>query len=450
MSAIATLKAMLGLDSSQYLREMDAATRKARGFESDFKRVTGNINSALGALGMGLSFAGIIGGIKSVLSWADNLSEAASQVGMLTGEMAALNQVALQNGVNLNDVSRFVSKLQNNILDAATGNEKLAKSFADVGLDASKLNGMLPVDQLRAVMQAAVESGRPLTALSEIVGDKLGPSFVNLATALQSTDFSGVNSGLGQAADNAGKLNDRIALGLEKIKQFAVEGGVALAGMFDSAARFWTGFFEKFSEGKGIKESIFAGRELQSEGEQSDLNASAESRIRAIKQQQERAVANKAREADIVAEKAQAEITKDNVSAAAAKKRELEAADAENARAGSASRAADRAETEAIEGGLRDARKSASEKLERAGLDESGRDAPEISLEPRGLGIRRTELERIGGSIGGGARSDLVGQSKQQLDEIKKLVTLIRSVDQALASINRYVENNAPMQEGSE
>lgn len=212
--AIATLKAVLGLDALPYRREMDAATARARGFERDFKSMAGTLKGALSAVGVGFSVAGIASSIRAVMAWGDELSQAAGRLGATTAQMVALNRVALQNGVTTEKLVEFLSKLQNATLDAASGNERLRKSFKELGLDADRVVQLPMADQMLVISRAVVSSGRALTGLSDIVGDRLGPAFANLAKAI-------AESGIGQIAEESSAATDAVAVLSNKVNELA-------------------------------------------------------------------------------------------------------------------------------------------------------------------------------------------------------------------------------------
>lgn len=194
MSAIATLKALLGLDTTQFKAGMKDAEDKA----GKLQKTLANVGKAMaGAFTVGA----VVKVVGSLADYADNLSEAADNAGVLTAEMAGLNEVATQTGLNVDEVRRILSKLDIASTGAAEGNDELRKKFDKLGLSVADLVGMGPAQQLEAVAKAALAAENPVAALADVFGEKMGPRMIGF---LQEIAKNGIPD-IGEAA--AAELN---------------------------------------------------------------------------------------------------------------------------------------------------------------------------------------------------------------------------------------------------
>jgi hypothetical protein len=212
MSAIATLKAVLGLDSGPF----KAGTRDAEGYA---KRFGTTLSSVGRTLGFAFSAAAVISMGRAFVKWAGDLSEAAQNLGILTSDMMAFNAVALQGGLDIDQMQRLLAKLKNNVYDAAKGSETANKAFEAMGLSARDLAGLSLDEQLKAVAKAAFATGTPLTILTELFGVRVGPKAVAVLRDIAENGLPAVDEAAGRTADAVERMTDRINSGLESSRQ---------------------------------------------------------------------------------------------------------------------------------------------------------------------------------------------------------------------------------------
>lgn len=230
MAAIATLKALLSLDNKAFKAGMRESTGLTKGFQSAMAQVGRT-------LGVAFSAAAIVQGAKAIASWAGNISEAAQNAGIATEVMMGLNRVAIQNGLELGDVSKLLAKVANTTASAARGEDEYAKKLRTVGLSYEKLITLNPAEQLQEVARAAVASGMPLEALAEIFEERLGPRAVSMLKDIAQNGLPAVSKAAGDAADSAEKLGDMFARVFDSVKTTALSvGGWLHEGMADAVA----------------------------------------------------------------------------------------------------------------------------------------------------------------------------------------------------------------------
>ncbi len=226
MGAVAELKAMLGLDPARYNAGMKSAKKSTSAFQDGLAKVTSMIGGAFSA-GAAIAFA------KNVFEWGSTLSETAQKAGVLTSEMAALNKVALQNGMDVKQAANMLAKMQTKLGDAIENGGEAEKAFTNIGLSLEDMAKLDPADMLQAVARAAVESGDPLNALADIIGERLGPTAVATFRDLAENGLGALDDALGETADKAEELGDKFAAMLEGLKSTSLKVGNSIAGFFN-------------------------------------------------------------------------------------------------------------------------------------------------------------------------------------------------------------------------
>lgn len=221
MSAIAKLQAMLGMDSKEFKAGMKSATKDAGSFQAHIGKIGASIGAAF-------SVGAIVSAGKSLATWASDVSEAAQNAGVLTSEMMALNEVALQGGIGIDEMRRMLSVLQVELGKAADGEEASRAKFEELGLSIMELSALDPAQMMQAVAKAAVETGEPLTALADIFGTKLGPKALSALELLANEGLPNVSLAAADAADDLEELGDKWAVITDKMKRATLSFAVGL------------------------------------------------------------------------------------------------------------------------------------------------------------------------------------------------------------------------------
>lgn len=189
-----------------------------------FNRSISTAGAALGALGVGLSVAGFVGAIKSVIDYADKLNDLSKQTGIAVETLGGLGYAAKTAGVDLDSVASGTVKLSRAMADAAGGNQQLSKLFADMGVGIKDATGSLvPLEKVLgdvATKFASYQDGPAKAALATQLFGKAGAALIPLlneggeklqAMVREYQEYAGVTTETAQRAD---AFNDT----LEKIK----------------------------------------------------------------------------------------------------------------------------------------------------------------------------------------------------------------------------------------
>ncbi len=115
----------------------DEATTSVTGFGSALNKVT----SLLGAFGIYLSAAALVGFAKNVVSSVGGLGELAEQLGISTDALQAYRFAAMQSSVGSEQFETTIKKLTQNIGDAAQNSDSAIKAFQNMGIGVLDMSG---------------------------------------------------------------------------------------------------------------------------------------------------------------------------------------------------------------------------------------------------------------------------------------------------------------------
>jgi hypothetical protein len=230
----AVLQAILGLKTGPFRAGIQDAKGQALGLQK-------TLSSVGQTIGIAFSAAGAMMAARSIATWASGISEAAQNVGILSSEMLALNGIAEQNGLKVDDLAKMLAKLQTQQMDAAKGSKTARDAFAGLGLELDAVMRLDPVELMRAVAKAAMETGTPVSALADIFGDRLGPRAVAALRQISEDGLGPLNADLGEAVDQVERLDDRMTALASTIKGNLATSLNWLIDAFGTASDFWGG-----------------------------------------------------------------------------------------------------------------------------------------------------------------------------------------------------------------
>lgn len=188
---------------------------KTGSFETDIKRAERTTESAMGGIASRASAAGAVLGtalvagaaaaavaLKGAIDRADELSKAASKIGVDIGALSGLSFAAELADVSLNQLQGGITKLIRAQESAASGQGDLASLFATLGVSATDASGKLrAADEvlldLADVFQA-LPDGAEKTALAVDLFGRSGASLIPL--------LNEGSSGIREMTDEAARL----------------------------------------------------------------------------------------------------------------------------------------------------------------------------------------------------------------------------------------------------
>jgi hypothetical protein len=162
------------------IAKFEAAMTRA---ESITKNVTGGINQhvgtvhrTLGALGVGLTFAGLVAFTKSVIDSGDALDELSQKTGVTVEALAGLKYAFEKDGVQVEAMATGMKKLSQNMVAAGDATSKQGRIFAAMGVDISK--GIQPALEQIADRFRSLPDGPTKAALAVELFGKAGMDMI--------------------------------------------------------------------------------------------------------------------------------------------------------------------------------------------------------------------------------------------------------------------------------
>lgn len=135
-AVIGALRVNLGIDSAQFQNGLKSAQTGAERFAARLK--TAMLAAAAAA---GAALAGIAASVKSTIDTMDDMSKAASKIGIPIEELSKLAYAADLSGVSMQGLQTAVGRLSRNMADAASGTGEGAKAFAKLGISVKGADG---------------------------------------------------------------------------------------------------------------------------------------------------------------------------------------------------------------------------------------------------------------------------------------------------------------------
>ena len=148
----------------------------------DLGNAARSLNGLLGGLGVAVSAAGLASMVKSSLDSADSLSKLSQRVGITVESLSTLIPAADLSGVSAEKFEGGLRKLATRMLEAATGSEEAARSFAAIGVAVRNQDGTLrATDQVLLDLAdrfKAMPDGAEKTALAVELFGKSGADLI--------------------------------------------------------------------------------------------------------------------------------------------------------------------------------------------------------------------------------------------------------------------------------
>jgi hypothetical protein len=204
----------------------------------------GRVNGIAG--GIQAVFAGIAGGmvvrgIKSIIDFGSQMTDAAENIGVTVEELQAFEKAARAAGASSDTIKNALNRLadaQGAVVNDPDGS--VAKAFAKLGITAREVASADLPGLMRRVAEAynnAADKATAFNAISDLFGTRVAAR-MRAALGLIATDFEGLSKGIQLTSSQAKEL-DAVADGLEEVGNAAkVYLGGGLVKVFDGL-RFW-------------------------------------------------------------------------------------------------------------------------------------------------------------------------------------------------------------------
>jgi hypothetical protein len=199
---IAQLKAMIGMDSRQYVAG-------ARRVQSQTQRMRQSFRRIASAIGVTFSVAAIINFARHITQASSEVVHAARNVGILTGQMDMLDNIARETGNNTRELQNMIGRLEQKLWDAAKNGGSFADQLEKMNINIADMfgPGMDPAQRLEVFAREALSSADSAMILNET----FGRMSINARAALEQIAIGGrdVNLELGAVKDEIEALGTR-------------------------------------------------------------------------------------------------------------------------------------------------------------------------------------------------------------------------------------------------
>jgi hypothetical protein len=161
-----TIKTILEAETGNFRSEFARARSTIDQFHSRMATIGGAVaGSAI--------FTGLVSGFNSIRNSIDVLNDQAARLEMPVEEMQQLNAVATMAGASVEALAKAHNKTQLNALEAAAGNEALAKEFLALGINAKDFLNLSATDRILALsngFNTASDQGAAFSAIFKVMG----------------------------------------------------------------------------------------------------------------------------------------------------------------------------------------------------------------------------------------------------------------------------------------
>ena len=235
MSIIARLGVWLGLNSSEFVKGLDEATKKTKEFEKNqqkqlknAEKATADMMAMAGRAAAG--FAAVAFGIGQAFKHADDISDTAAALDLTVESLIALKGALQASGNSADNVTQLFSKLAVAQENAQTGNEGLRESFAKLGISGKDVDNLNLEDLFKRVATelSKVEDTTKRTAIAQELLGKAAKgtdwkAFVDQYKSFADPDLSRSVAENAKAWDNIEKAMKNISLLIQSmIQPFAI------------------------------------------------------------------------------------------------------------------------------------------------------------------------------------------------------------------------------------
>jgi hypothetical protein len=207
MAAIAELKAMLKMDSSQY----QAGMKKSVTATSKLQRQIANIGKAMGAA---FTVGAVVRMTRSVVEFASEIRHAADNLEIGSEELQALNATALRFGVTTENLSKSLAKLRQTQGKVIEGDKEYLDAVKALNIGIDEFKKASPDRALEMVAKAYAGAEDRALAFSAVT-DIMGRGAKNSTAFLMELAELGIDGVKKSASDSGSVINDELLTKLE-------------------------------------------------------------------------------------------------------------------------------------------------------------------------------------------------------------------------------------------
>jgi lambda family phage tail tape measure protein len=210
-----TLWIEMAANLARLQKDMNDAKGIVSGASNDISRTIGQVKTALGALGVGLSFHVIKQQFDQVTERMARFEDATEKVGSTVEKMSRLEFFSKMGGSNLDGITGALVKLSKGMSGAHEETQSASQAFEFLGLSAKDAQGNLkdPADLLEEIAKSLADykDGAGKAAIAQAMLGKSGAEM--LPTLKKMVELGAINASVtAEQAKAAGDYQDRMML----------------------------------------------------------------------------------------------------------------------------------------------------------------------------------------------------------------------------------------------
>lgn len=201
--------------------------------QAGLSRAKSLVSGFAGAIGAGLSAAGLVMFAKSAINAADAVADGSKRIGLSAEEYQKLSFAAEQSGASIETIETAFKKMSSTVTDAIGGNKTAIATLNGLGISLDEVKGKTP-NQLFELMADALGQVTDKTQQAAMAQDIFGKSGMQLIPMLgtfkelgqEIEDAGGIMSNEAVAAADA--FNDSMNKLVTTLKSVVVNSGLAV------------------------------------------------------------------------------------------------------------------------------------------------------------------------------------------------------------------------------
>jgi len=264
-----SLTAVFGMDTSGIKTELKSLRKDLNNFVNEYAK-----------LGAGLAVGAFAALSKGAMDLAGSLADASANIGINVESLQALQAQHKRNGVSNEELTKALEKTKAAVIAAAGGDEKAEAALKKLGLASADLIKLPLAQQYEAIARgaaSAADGNAAFSAVSEILGAKVGPKLMGSLKELGEVGLPGVT----KAAEEAGQVMSTTTIAAldkagdaiddfkkkatvwagEVIVNFRTTEGLKLVGLqiMGILSKFGGGILDAITEAGGMMRAVFTG-----------------------------------------------------------------------------------------------------------------------------------------------------------------------------------------------
>ena len=253
MSAVAQLKALLGMDNKQFKAGMRQSESQAKSFQSSIASIGRTIAVAF-------SIGAVVAFSKKIIDFASEIRHTADNLNTSTDALQALNSISLKYGMTVEGLHKGMGKLRQSQGKVAEGDKEYTDAVELLNINLKEFGKADTARALELLAKGYAAAGGSALAFSA-VQDLMGRSAKKATAFMMELSKTGLEGMISNAKDAGTVIEEDIITKLEfagtRLEQLGLQfkvWGADLIGVLATAGEAWNGYTR--AQAKAQKELV--------------------------------------------------------------------------------------------------------------------------------------------------------------------------------------------------